>query len=125
MSNELIARLEAATADHQRELLFEAFEAVHPYPGHEHYLVDEIDWTWDRLRQPFIAMLDAEAYESAALTLVPEGWNWGIFMRHDWPKQNAQVWHREREASTKHGEAATPALAIAAATLRAKDTTHD
>lgn len=119
MKDDLIARLEAATADEQRELLLEAFEAIHPYPGPDHYLKPDIDWTWDRLRERFVKMLDAEAYESAALTLVPEGWNWAVWMRHDWRKHSAQVWHRERESSTKHGDAATPALAIVIAALRA------
>lgn len=123
MSNELIARLEAATADHQRELLFEAFEAVHPYPGHEHYLVDEIDWTWDRLRQRFAAMVAAEAYESAALTLVPEG---GTAVFHLFNHRDG-FWECDLGSTGPdfRGQAATPALAIAAATLRAKDTTHD
>ena len=122
--NELIARLEAATADHQRELLFEAFEAVHPYPGHEHYLVDEIDWTWDRLRQPFIAMLDAEAYESAALTLVPPDWH--LILQGVNQSWNADL--RSTPFGTggyAGGFSSTPALAICIAALRAKDTTHD
>lgn len=69
----LIERLEAATAD-DANLMREVFEAVHPYPGPDHYLTPEVDWTWDRLQARFSAMLAVEAYESAALTLVPEGW---------------------------------------------------
>lgn len=56
----------------------------------------------------------------AAMTLVPDGWNWGVWMRHDWREQNAQVWHPARDASTLHGYAATPALALCAASLRAR-----
>ena len=71
-------------------------------------------WTGEGAPKAYTASLDA------ALSLVPEGWNWGVWMRHDWAKQNAQVWHWERKASTKHGDAATPALALTVASLRAR-----
>lgn len=128
MTSELIARLEAATADQQRELLIEAFEAFHPYPGPRHYLVTEIDWSWDRMRDRFMRMLDAEAYESAALTLVPEGYAVEVSL---WPKQtshceiigthlrNDEYWHTGKDGKWR-SQAATPALAIVIAALRAK-----
>ena len=127
----------AATADQQRELLLEAFDALHPYPGPEHYLkggIDEIDWTWDRLRQRFLAMLDAEAYESAALTLVPEGWRMAAlcqrdpwFCRLETDDFESVTWGKGGDWITEvtsgneaTANAPTPALAIVIAALRAK-----
>ena len=56
----------------------------------------------------------------AAMGLVPEGWNVGLFIRHDWPQHNAQVWHRNIDASTKNGDSKHPALALCAAALKAR-----
>lgn len=49
---------------------------------------------------------------AAAMTLVPEGWDHGY-------TANGQCW-THKEASTVHGDAATPALALCAAALRAR-----
>ena len=110
----LIARLEAATADQQRELLIEAFEAFHPYPGPRHYLFTEIDWSWDRLHDRFMRMLDAEAYESAALTLAPEGWGWA------WDIDEIAVLTELDGDGVEIGTHHLFALAIVIAALRAK-----
>lgn len=56
----------------------------------------------------------------AAMSLVPEGWNCAVFRRQDWKQQNAQVWHSEQRGSTNHGDAATPAIALCAAALKAR-----
>lgn len=119
--DELIARLEAAKADQQRELLIEAFEAFHPYPGPRHYLVTEIDWSWDRMRDRFMRMLDAQAYESAALTLVPEGCLWGAGNEDctdrpwAWCLPPGKSWD-----DADNSYAATPALALCIAALKAR-----
>jgi hypothetical protein len=82
------------------------FEPAHPFRSH-------CDGHTRKEPKLYTASLDA------AMSLVPEGWNWGAWMRHDWLKQNAQVWHLERKGSTNNGDAATPALALTAAALRA------
>lgn len=120
MIDELIARLEAAAGLH-RELLLEAFDALHPYPGSEHYLkvsIDEIDWTWDRLR--FLAMLDAEAYESAALTLVPDGMRRRTIVYEN-GRAGVQLWWPTEPLPDVWGKAyASEPIATVIAALRAK-----
>lgn len=56
------------------------------------------------------------------MTLVPEGWDHGYtWQPGSYPhmKANGQCW-THKEASTVHGDAATPALALCAAALRAR-----
>lgn len=70
---------------------------------------------------------DAPAYSAsidAALQLVPEGWARGFTDRRTVPgmKVNAQCW-TSADRSTVHGDAATPALALCAAALRARANT--
>ena len=110
MHSDLIARLEAATDDQQRELLIEAYEAIHD-GDHPEYCS-----SFRALR--FMRMLDAEAYESAALTLVPEGWTCFHLFR---VKGCRFVWEAVigPELPDYRGQAATPALAICIAALRA------
>ena len=98
--DELIAALEKATGP-AFVLDMEIAKAVNP------------NATKNTVPLPYSASIDA------ALTLVPEGWNWAVFGRLDWPNQNAQVWHPQREASTNNGDAPTPALALCIAALRA------
>lgn len=56
----------------------------------------------------------------AAMTLVPKGWAWSVLDRRTtgYSKPNGQCWTKE-DRSTLHGDAATPALALCAAALRA------
>jgi len=78
---------------------------------------------WAAVRERFTAMLDAGAYLDAALMLVPEGWSWSIANRqatHSELPVNAQLWNSQ-PASTIHGDASTPALALAAAIQRTGD----
>lgn len=58
----------------------------------------------------------------AAMTLVPEGWTWGVF-----DDGTAWVWPDERRdlLTGKQAKAATPALALCAATLRARAQQED
>lgn len=68
-------------------------------------------------------LLEVGAYESAAMTLVPEGWHTGDF--HQGPS-GGNWWKLStiREGATYYtsvsGIGATPALALTAAALRAK-----
>ena len=108
---ELAERCEKATAEQQRELLLEAFET----------LTAAFVATPSAIK--FVRMLDAEAYESAAMTLVPEGWTYDAYQGpsgqpHRWKLRtigDGDKFYTEVEA-----KAATPALALCAAALRAR-----
>ena len=122
---ELIAKLQKAKGP-SRELLQEAWTAMFPMPeGPQLEGVGE--WgLWRERKRRFIAMLDAEAYESAALTLVPEEWTYvslEICARH-LPGQHCHASVErmldEQEDVRVSGYAKTPALAIVIAALRAK-----
>lgn len=112
MSDTFIPRMEAASPSEQRELLAQAFEALQPG-------IDAPDWLSSAAK--FYAMLDAQAYLSAAEMLVPPGakltyQNHGdINGKHMW-----LVSPNERFVSAN-----TPALALAAASLRANQKDKD
>lgn len=114
-------RVEAATADQQREMLSEAWKAIHGESWqttiYRHgSLGAEPDRAKGDVPRRFARMLDAEAYESAAMSLVPEGYS-AIINTHLNSAMIALdgIWH------TFHGShAATPALALTAASLRAR-----
>jgi hypothetical protein len=100
---ELAAKCEQATAEQQAQLLREAFYALFPA-----YLVEP---RRDRSRKSrFIKMIDANAFESAAMMLAPEGWQWRLEAR------NAKLQAGDLVIAA---DGATPALALCAAALRA------
>lgn len=81
--NALADRLEQASEDEQHELLEEAFAALFSKPERVWVTDNTGPWTdeyeaYHERSWRFAGMLEAEAYESAALTLVPEGCAWGI-----------------------------------------------
>lgn len=121
--NELADRVEALSGP-DRRVDCAIFATVYPDKfGDSAAMYARIDWTRNRADWMWLRDLGMPAYTAsidAAITLVPDGWNWGVWRRHDWAKQNAQVWHPQQESWTKHGDAATPALAIVAAALRAR-----
>ena len=112
-NDELIARLQAATANDKR--LFEDVwehlcQTSLEFRRFACTTTDSDGWTQTGR---FIRMLDAGAYESAALTLVPS-------------TMNATIDTRKPAAATLGGEwvyAATPALALCIAALKARS--HD
>ena len=122
----LIARLEAATAIDQRDALISAYIAIHDG--------DHPEFCSSTRALRFMRMLDAEAYESAALTLVPEGWRMAALCQRDpwfcrletddfesvtWGK--GSDWITEvTSGSEATANSTTPALAIVIAALRAK-----
>ena len=103
----LATRCENAGPEMQRELLREAWKIIRQ-PCHTC-----AEW------RAFAAMLDAEAYESAALSLKPEGW---LRSFTDDPDDLggviAELWTKKRNA---WANASTPALALTAAILRAME----
>lgn len=120
----LAERIEAGGRYEQYALLIEAFALAFP----DNYMdgrsgIGPGRWT------SFKRMLDAEAYESAALTLVPEGCGWLAGWgqtRPDEPMGGARITRNARFVGCEanydaiaDAEAATPALALAAAGLRA------
>ena len=109
----LAERCEKATAEQQRELLEAAYTAIfgHP-PVHEYRQPDGQRVT------AFLRMLDAEAFESAAMTLLPEGWRIDYYTDCDADGGRLcllMVFAGELVA----GSAATRALTYLAAILRA------
>lgn len=113
---DLIARLEKATAP-TRPLFEESYLAAHGKPcwddGDDGYFFNEC--------------LDIGAWESAALTLVPEGWYWragkttlfagwafvhATHPDHGEPGRN-EFWHKSERDTT-------PALALVIAALKAR-----
>lgn len=117
----LAARCEAAPAEEQRELLIEAWDAVNRRdpnrPG------QFAAWL------AFERMLDAQAWESAALMLVPEGLEWSAERRlsKGMRPAYASIWSMgARDVDIHHnGTGRTPALAILAAALKAMEDTSD
>jgi len=113
--NALIARVEAATAETQHDVLADVIMEMRDaraIPGAVAFRA--------------LRMIGAEAYESAAVALVPEGRGEGAFSvsRNSFRSCNAQVWHDALFNRYCHGGgrygAATPALALTAAALRAR-----
>ena len=104
-NDELIGRLEAAS-EMTLELFLEVQTAIRPD-------ISEEDWSLT------YAMLMVNAYESAALTLVPEGCLavFHLFNHRD------NFWECDLgdTGPDYRGEAATPALAIVIAALRATE----
>ena len=112
----LIARVEAATADEQASVLMEVGRALANAPPANTTLE-----AWGRRWAQFRNWVHDKAFLDAALTLVPE--EWGREFWHE-PGEKAQgnVWPPRRRFPrwTCSGFAATPALALTAAALRAR-----
>lgn len=108
---ELALRVEAGTAEEQASLLIKAFDATDWRSKRRGSLISH-NPRWFR----FGKMIHAEAFESAALMLEPEGY--GICIRRFCDGTgNATVY--APETSSPPSVAATPALALASASLRA------
>lgn len=106
----LAERVQAGKPDRQHALVFEAWQALKPSYADPRRV---------------LAMLDAEAYESAATTLVPEGFWWTVgHVMGPQPGDQNMFWAtcHERDATWPYARpiAATPALALTAAVLRAR-----
>ena len=103
---DLIAKLEAAQEDEQGELILKALQYAF-----------EHDWI---IATRFVLAkmwVRSGAYLSAAMVLVPKGW----FCRLDTSGADVQLWHPDKRWEEYRGFAATPALAVAIAALKAGD----
>lgn len=126
----LTSRIETAGPEQQRESMEEAWEALNPIPDGRHPVSKAGEYA--RRWFSFTAMLDAQAYESAAMLLVPEGC--GVYLNRYWSGSHVgPVWSAELVFGGIPSDprrvfdcfdAATPALALAAACIRAKESDH-
>lgn len=128
----LIERIEVATGP-DRELFWEAFNTAfpEPEPGCEPVWRPEnpkqpIYHAWKTQQVAFGRFVDAEAWEQAALLLVPDGFNWACGSRDDHqegPWAWVQPGRRFIDGCVQH--ASTPALAICVTALRAREASHE
>ena len=110
---DLIARVEAGTAEQQADLLDEAWEAVAP------------SWPLEKARKlagEFSHKLDANAFVDAALMMVPDGVLWTMNSWEGPSRFSAGLWVGSRFIvyADKEKAASTPALALTSAILRAR-----
>jgi hypothetical protein len=115
--NALIAlaeRVEAASADEQATLLIEAFDLIdwRSKPGAAGSVRYNPRWF------KFDKMIRAEAYESAAMMLVPEGMGYGVADPKNGVRPSGLIFDGQGLAIERR--AATPSLALTAAALRAR-----
>lgn len=125
----LALRCEAATPEMQNALLDQAWEACAEYsPAFRRFATFPLP-SFDNNAGKFGMAMDAHAFESAALMLVPEGWrvsNWSQWKHEILRRQGTWLAILARDQDelagfgTRCQHAATPALALAAAALRAR-----
>lgn len=109
----------AAAQEPDHALFAEAHLAIFPEPIGEQAPIQTDNWrAWSNRRYKFGQLLRHGAYVDAALTLVPEGWNRSFT---DDPDDLggciAELWTAKQHA---WANAATPALAMTAAALKAR-----
>lgn len=121
--NELADMVEKLTGPND-EIFMSAFHLVFPSPAQ---IWEEEEWTaeyeqWHRKGWIFSNFLDASAYLDAAMMLVPEGWEWQADTLKHGCEPEKTAWfrlHQPDYAEQFEADAATPALAVTAAALRA------
>jgi hypothetical protein len=120
----LAARAEAADPSEQREVLNAAFRAIHGEKPPRVLGGSDALTNWLLRYNPFFKMLDAEAYESAAMMLLPEGFRFSLDNAFGGGGAvcGAIVNNTVFAKNAKTGDASTPALALVAASLRASAT---
>lgn len=126
---ELAERCEKASADanEQRALLREAFEAIHgPKPERVHGGSAEMTAYLYKFN-PFYSLITHYGFLDAAMTLVPEDAGKDVagerFRLESWASNGVHALHVRASAwvaGAKRVYAATPALALCAASLRAR-----
>lgn len=123
----LAARCEAAAVEMQAKLIDEAWDACAQHSAAFRAFATAYVSGFDNNAGKFGAAMDAGAYESAALMLVPEECRFNL-NRRPYAKgrqdgYHAQVWFSrfyETSEDMPNAWAATPAHAITAAALRAR-----
>lgn len=123
---QLLDDIEKATIEQQSDLLDRTLALLYPKPNKE----DEPEWQGPgTLREPlyhhwytrkllFTQKLEVEAYESAAIMLLKDDWDYGIYRVNG-------IYDAEYGPSdsfmTHHGRGQTAALALCAAILEAEE----
>ena len=120
--HDLAAWAERAKPEEQRAVLEKVFALLKPEPPKGNSLAPTRQWrVWEDDKILFTAMLAIGAYESAALMLVPEGWEVSMYFAMASFRPEVQL---ENEATRIKweppitGNASTPALALIAAIVR-------
>ena len=102
------------TTPTEREVLEALWRKVNPQPFNGHIGPSPAWKEWVHARRCFTAMLDAKAYESAALLLVPDGWF--TFLASQDRHSRSWVWElRGGYGLRAKARAATHVLALCAA----------
>ena len=122
----LAAKVEAAPSDNA-ELFGEVFRALFPKPARIWVTDNNGPWTeeysaWQEKQSRFYELLEAEAYESAAMRLVPEGVDWevGYAKSHgEYLDERLNGANGFAAVAGRNVFATSPALALTAACLRA------
>lgn len=109
---DLIERVERATPELQGKLIDEAWEACAADSAAFRRFACTHCSGFGTNAGRFSAAMDARAYESAAIMLVPEGCEWAYLDKRAIVRIPGALAH-------EMGEATTPALSIVAASLRA------
>lgn len=137
---ELAARCEAAGGEQELELLDEAFRLCFPKPRRIWVTDNSGPWTdeygaYHELSWRFHGMIEAGAFLDAAMQLVPKGWtawelrsalyhaDWELRSRRALASYHAEISRLDEEIKAEEvvsANAATPALALCAASLRAR-----
>lgn len=107
----LADRVEAGTVEMQRELLKSVADHLWGFAFAPENMCPD---NWVKRWASFDRKLEAEAYVDAAMMLKPDGWTWSIASNG-----YAEVRHPRFRTRDCEGRAETPALALAAAALRA------
>lgn len=116
----LIERIESADRP-DRELLAEAHLALNPEPVGEQGPIQTDNWrAWSNGSYKFGQLLAAGAFLDAALTLVPDPKSWSVGQHGD-AEAGSSVFLPG--GSMFHASASTPALALCAAALKARNIT--
>lgn len=108
MTQPLLTRIESAR-DPTRELFWDVY--------------DRVIGSGDQgpLHHRFSQLLGVEAWEQAALLLVPEGWLGDVFASHDDGLFRVELHQAHRRDCFVRGTGKTEALALLAAILRASE----
>lgn len=111
---ELAERCEKATPEQQGQLIEQAWDVLAEESAEfRAFALSTPESGFENCAAKFGMALDARAYESAALMLVPEGWEWAYL-------DKKAIVRKSGSWSHSFGEASTPALALYAAALRAR-----
>ncbi len=119
-AQELIARLEAATAD-DKSLFEDTWEHLCQTSfGFRRYACTSVDDYGLTVTGRFCRFVDVGAYESAALLMVPKGWGGAVHSSENRQHHVAKLGRSHPTNANAYAEAPTPALAICIAALRAR-----